>query len=346
MKQQVLVLLSALFMVCFAETNGEYDKTQLQYKHIVHDKTKETLNANLKTAFYQVLSKRSGKIINDEFRALQTVNIQSMVERYEYHTQDCDDENIKCYQLVITFNEEAINGYMQTNQIPIWTGPRPSTLIWLQKKSQDGLQTFDEYHPEAIQITKQASQRGMIILLPNGDITDQQIIPEEAEASALDFLASKYQAQQILYGIIEQDEPMNIAWHLFNPSQNDNWESTNNNLSEAFNGALDHIVNRSLVNHTEHERQTTYKTVIEIKQLNDYDTFNQLNSRLLNNEAISKIDIINIGVDFFTIEITHQNNTQSLLEQLRNVTYLQSSIESPQSNQAISSYQWIPPVNH
>lgn len=346
MRRQVLLLLSALYMVSFAETNGEHNKTQLQYKHIVHDKSKKTLDANLATGFFHVLSKRSGKIINHEDKALETINIQSMVERYEYHTQDCDDENVKCYQLVMTFNEEAINGYMQSNQIPVWTGLRPSTLIWLQRKTEDGLQTFDEYHPEAIQIAKQASQRGIIILFPNGDITDQQIIPEEAEASALEFLTSKYQAQQILYGMIEQDEPMNIAWHLFNPTQSDNWESTNNNLNEAFNGALDHIVNRSMVNHEEYDRQTVSKTVIEIKQLSDYDTFNKLNTRLLSNDSISKIDIINIGGDFFTIEITHTNSTQSLLEQLQTLTYLQSSIESPQSNRAISSYQWIPPVNH
>ena len=345
MRRLILLMITAITFACHAGPDKANQQTPYQSQFLVHDKSKQTLDSNTANAFYHVLSKSSGKMISSNTTAQP--NIQSMVERYHYNKIDClDDEHNRCYQLVIHFNEEAINSFMHNNEIAPWNGPRPSTLIWLQKKSSSGMETLNEYHPEAQRAAKQAMLRDMIILFPNGDISDQQIMPDEAQTTALEFLTSKYQAQQILYGIVEQENTLKISWHLFHQTHQDNWESTSSNLEDAISGALDHVVNRSIANITENKTQTINKTVIEIQQLSSYDAYNQLSNLLLSQDNINKVNIITIGANFFTIEITHQGTAQQLLTGLQDATYLQSNIESPQSEQAISSYQWIPPSNN
>lgn len=337
----LLISLASLCVQARATSNNPYQSTQT-----VTDKSKETLDASIKTAFYEVLSKKSGmKISSQQHADHQPASIKTMVERYEYTKTTCNTDEALCYLLTIHFNEETINTYMQNNQIQAWVGERPSTLIWLTEPTVNGRVTIDEYNDTAVHILAQAKNRAMVVLFPTGDITDQQIMPDEPQVTSLEFLQSKYQVEQILYGSINQELPKKVSWHLFGKTQNHEWESRFNNLNEALSGALDHIVNLAKVNHKSTNQNVLEKTTIEIQQINSFEDYTNVSNQLLKNAQINKVSISSIGSNFFVIEVTHNSSTETLLQTLQNATYLQSRIETPSSSKAVSSYQWIPSSN-
>lgn len=340
--RKLFCLLGTIISLIFFSTAhalSAYQSTQ-----IVKDKNKNTLDNSIDTAFYHVLTKKSGLLIQPDISD-KNQDPQAMVERYDYTKTPCEPDESTCYNLTIYFNAEAIHNYMENHNLTAWEGERPSTLIWLQKKNPSGLTTLNEYDQTAQKIIQQGQQRDMTVLFPAGDITDQQVMPDEPQVTTLEFLLSKYHTQQILHGMVEQDFPLKISWHLFSPQHNHNWESMSNNLDESLTAALDHIVNTAKVNHDNNHAQTKQKTIIEIKQLTNYEDFTTLANRLLTYSHISKVDILSIGANFFTLELTHDGSPQQLLNSLQNDTQLQSNIESPLTDQALSSYQWIPPTN-
>ena len=275
----ILLISLASFLCVRAHTvnNHPYQSTQ-----IVTNKSKETLDASIETAFYQVLSKKSGIIISPQQHTdHQPTSIKTMVERYDYTRTTCSVDEELCYLLTIHFNEETIDTFMQNNQMHAWIGERPSTLIWLTQPTEGGQEIINEYHNTAVNILAQAKNRDIVVLFPAGDITDQQIMPDEPQITSLEFLQSKYHVEQILYGSIDQELPQKVSWHLFGKTQNHEWESQLINLNEAISGALDHIVNLAKVNYENTNQNVLEKTIIEIKQINNFEDYTNISNQIL-----------------------------------------------------------------
>ena len=314
-----------------------------QSTQIVYDKSQKTLQQSIATAFNHVLSKKTGTIISQNDWSQTPPQIETMVDRYDYTKTTCQEETT-CYQLAISFNPESIQSTLQAIELTAWNGSRPSTLLWLQPHHEHATASglIDAYAPLAEQIQNESRLRAIPLLLPNGDITDQQLAINEPQVPTLDYLQSKYHVQQVLVGTYQdQEDHVNFTWHLYSKKHNHDWESHAPSLENGLSKAIDHIVNLGKMNQKK-APASIQKSIIEIKQLAQYEDFNQLARRLQTSPSIKKVSIVAIGADFFAIELQHQGTTESLIEQLQTFPCLQSNIESPSTTNAIASYQWLP----
>ena len=340
-------MLSAIFfcvglLVLQAHASGapeHYQSTQ-----IVYDKSQETLQRSIATAFNHVLSKQTGTIISQNDWSQTPPQIETMVDRYDYTKANCQEDSV-CYQLAISFNPESIQNTLQAIELTAWQGTRPNTLLWLQPNQEytasSGL--IDAYAPLSEQLKNESELRALSLLLPNGDITDQQLAMKEPQVPTLDYLQSKYHVQQILVGTYDDSKKdhMRFTWHLYSKKHNHDWESQASSIEKGLSSAIDHIVNLGKMNQKQ-APASLQKSIIEIKQLVQYDDFNQLANRLQSTSSIKKVSVVAIGADFFAIELQHLGTTESLIAQLQTLTCLQSNIESPSTSNAIASYQWLP----
>lgn len=311
---------------------------------IVYDKSQNTLQQSITAAFNHVLSKQTGTVISQHDWSQTPPQIETMVERYDYTKTTCEDERT-CYKLAINFNPESIQHTLQAIQLTPWHGKRPSTLLWLQAQQSeaDTYPLVDAYTPTAQWIHTEAKQRAIPLLLPTGDITDQQLATKEPQVPTLDYLQSKYHTQQILVGSFDRHTNDNFTfhWHLYNKKHHHDWESTASSLETGISGAINHIVSLAKLNQKQ-APASLQKSIIEIKNISQYDDFKQISSQLTASSSIKKVAIIAIGADFFALELQHQGTSESLIEQLQTFTCLQSNIESPSTESAIASYQWLP----
>lgn len=340
-----LAFLPIMCLSCWTQINAKTNDMNLTVL-LVHEKTSELPNKETKLAFNQVLSKRSGILINPKEWAHTNPNIEAIVERYDYTKITCgeeEEEEDNCYHLNIHFNPENLDKYMIENGLTPWDSKRPNTLVWINKTDQDtnSLQPFNSYDPLANEVQQQAQQRNMTIIFPSGDITDQQIGGDELPNNIIDYLKSKYHVQQILHGVTMQDDPLQLKWEIITTEQRHEWKTQADNLTTALTKAIDHIVNLDKLKNSDANQTEQSSTTIEIKQLSDIDDFSALSSHLTRYDTIKSMSIESIGPDFIAIDVKHSGSLDQLLSVLQNDTHLQSSIESPNYAKAKACYQWI-----
>jgi hypothetical protein len=326
--------------LCWLNIWGQAPADEYRTVFVVEHKSPEIPKEIAQSALYEVLSKRSGLIINTLPQEAQP-NIVTMIDRYDYEKTACPErEEQTCFTLTMQFNPDNINSFMEANEIKAWGKKRPSTLLWLNQTSTTGTQLITIYHPLARHLEAQCKARNLSLLLPSGDITDQQIQSTDVSASAIDYLKSKYHVDAILNGSINEDSPLTATWNHHSKQHHD-WNSQNESLETAVTMALDHMVNVEVQSEQSALSKEKNSTTLEIKNIQSIDDFSVISSHLMHYDFIDDVSIASIGPNYIAIEVVHRDETEQLLAQLQNDAELQSNIDSPNYPQAQASYEWI-----
>ena len=323
---------------------GQPQSDQLKTAEIVSQRTAEIPHEIALNALQKVLTKRAGQNITLAWTKTQP-NIETMIDQYDFEKSTCQDQEAAvCYKLSMQFNQDSIEHFMTSNQIKAWTTKRPSILIWASQKTDTNLQLISSYHPVAAQLSNQAQARALTLILPSGDIADQQIQLDDIPDNTIEHLKNKYHVDAVLTGTIEGESTLLGSWQ-YHQKQLHNWESESTNLADAFSDAIDHVVVYEKRQNDIELNQTPSTSILEINNVHSIDDFVHISHHLMQYEPIQDVSIATIGPGYIAVEIKHQHSTEELLGQLQNDTALQSSIDSPNFDKAQVSYEWITPTN-
>ena len=95
--------------LCWLNIWGQAPADEYRTVFVVEHKSPEIPKEIAKSALYEVLSKRSGLIINTLPQAAQP-NIVTMIDRYDYEKTACpEQEEQTCFTLTMQFNPDNIN---------------------------------------------------------------------------------------------------------------------------------------------------------------------------------------------------------------------------------------------
>lgn len=129
--------------------------------------------AALQQGLEQVIARLTGKSA-DQASSLPGV-AQALAEpdkwllRYGYESGDPP-------VLQARFDADALAGYLAQQGIAVWSGPRPSVLVWLVDGGSGRGHMVAASDPLAAVITQAAAQRGLTLILPAWDQQDQSAL--------------------------------------------------------------------------------------------------------------------------------------------------------------------------
>lgn len=333
-----------LCTLCGMTAAGQPMSSQLKTSDIVTQRTAEIPHEVALNALQKVLTKRSGQSIVLKWKKTQP-SIETMIDQYDFERSTClDHEAPTCYKLTMQFNQDSIENFMASNQIKAWGTKRPNVLIWLSQKTETSPQLISSYHPIAAQLSDQAKARALTLILPSGDISDQQVQRDDIPDSTIEYLKNKYHVDTILTGTIEGESTIIGSWQ-YHEKQLHHWQSESASLADAFSNAIDHIALYEKKQNDIELSQTPSTSILEIKNVFSIDDFVHISHHLMQYEYIQDVSIATIGPSYIAVEVKHQQSTEELLSQLQNDTALQSSIDSPNFDKAQGSYEWITPIN-
>lgn len=175
MRKRLFLVLFSLFLLENAQSNNAYASAPVQINEgiiVVEERTK--LRDYLQAALQQVFVKTSGNV-----DVIDNPAIKRSITNYEQYlissrTQQNDDELV----LIATFNKEKIVNLLDSMQLPVWSELRPAATVWLGYRADNRLQYTSEinHQPFGRAISSAANKRGVEIILPVGDIEDNQTV--------------------------------------------------------------------------------------------------------------------------------------------------------------------------
>lgn len=157
----------------------------------VADYSSQALKQSLTQALAQVLVKISG---NPSVMTLPQVqnevaHINHLVAAYSYQAS-ADAAGKSQLNLKVAFNDHAIKRLLRSAGQAIWNADRPSTIVWLRVSHQDGERSSVSSDgvndsPLALALEHDAKSRGLHVLFPMQDLTDQAAFGNDADQAML-----------------------------------------------------------------------------------------------------------------------------------------------------------------
>jgi len=224
--------------------------------------------ASIKTAFERLLVRVTGKhdvfaqaevqeIIKNSVSFLSRFNYEKLPEDFKQPALEGKEAKRYSQQIVIVFDEDAVNRELRKNGLPVWGKVRPTTLLWIVYEDENGRQVLDENQPNQMieLIRTHAADRSMPILFPLWDLQDQiAVTSADIWGNFKDNIISsseRYAVESILVAKIYRDpiDPLwRAAWHLYVDKDELAWESeaedAQSALEAGMSGVTDNLASR------------------------------------------------------------------------------------------------------
>jgi hypothetical protein len=179
----------------------------------------------LREAFRKVIMKASGQSSFYSDQADVLSRARDHVEQFGYRSREQDGKR----QLLLwaRFNPEGVRRAVRDAGLPVWPEERPSTLVWLAIEEGDDRMILagDSEHVAQKTLNEIARERGLPIVLPLMDLTEQSTIQFQEVASLspdrLQEQSQKYDSQYLLIGHIQsvQDGLWRGRWFIADDQQ-------------------------------------------------------------------------------------------------------------------------------
>lgn len=207
-------------LVTAAQVDGLYEAQVPVSSQDANERSK-----GLRAALRKVIIKTSGQ--SSFFSSQDSVlsRASHLVEQFGYRSRQLDGKR-QSY-LWARFNPEGVRRAVHDAGLPVWPEERPSTLIWLavEDNQERLILAGDSEHPVRDMLYEIANERGLPIVLPLMDLSEQSEIQFSDVASlAPEHLleqSAKYDSQYMLIGHIQstEDGHWRGRWHVASDEQ-------------------------------------------------------------------------------------------------------------------------------
>jgi len=299
-----------------------------------------TWKNHLQQAFLNTLIRISGEVNLHQHRHFNSLRNQAerYIESYQCTEKLCANQTSYCHQLNINFNPKSIDNALKTMQLQAWQQPRPRTLLWIyDQQSQTLLQNHSML---ASQLQQHAQQRAIDIILPIGDLNDQQIEPDElATLAGINSIRKRYKTEQILIATIPKSTaPMHCQLFL-----EDSFTQQQPPLSYTaadLEQLLDHLIIYSPKNTLDKDQHDYNIRITGIAHINQLKSFQQ---EFANINKVQNISLLSIDKSTSIWQIKTTLPVQRLEAKLQQLPCLRRQDSCPAHTQSLSCWQWQQP---
>ncbi len=185
--------------------------------------------------------------------------------------------------LVIVFEENMVNEALWKNNLPVWGKTRPSTLVWVavQDLGQRFLLNANEPSDILDALTYYADKRGMPLIFPLADLTDQNNISVSDVwgnfSDPILVASQRYQPDAVFVGRVFRDPfgGWQARWALYQGEQLDTWEVWGQDIKDVVRDGIDRssdgLGNRyAQMASSEGNQQFVDLLIDDVKSLQDY----------------------------------------------------------------------------
>ncbi len=313
-------------------------------------------------ALQEVLLKLTGRqdtLENPEIKR-SIGNAQPYVESWTYRTAPVapatDPATTSGEQLLLQvgFFPSEIQSLLNTARIPIWPQNRPDTLLWIVVEQELGARTMFgtsvENSPEIMQaIEEAAAKRGLPLLLPLLDFTDQRTLSIEQLRSfdqvAIRQASLRYGNESILAMRIFQSvsgETISKAQYLFR-DQVVELNFIEDSLQPAIEGSINLVAEQLAGNYavllSGSEGSTEVLMTVEgIKGPKDYSELMQYANNMT---TVDKVDIVSVANGAVQLRLFTSGQLRQLIEAIALDRRMSPVVEATRTGEQVAMhYEW------
>ncbi len=246
-----------LFIFAFLAQNAHAIQVSGLYQATVAvaDESAAKRNPAIKQALIQVLVKLTGdrNIRSSSDIAPLLDRPERFVQQYRYRqVDDQEEQDVQSTELLVQFDEKALNEGLRSYGLTVWGKERPSVLVWLAQEQNETRRLVSfENSPEYLNMLDEgAAARGLSLLFPLLDLEDSsQISISDVwggfKEPILD-ASSRYQADVILTAKIIKVLPnlWESKWTAYINNQTVSWTSQGELAEIVLKEGVDELADR------------------------------------------------------------------------------------------------------
>jgi hypothetical protein len=296
-------------------------------------------DAAMQQALIQVLTKLTGSKAPTAVPSAAQASQWAQQFRYEDHS------------IEVQFDQKSVDDFLKRNNVKVWSGERPLTLVWMAVEENGTQAIVGEYEISMIQwqqlFVSDSKARGIPVLFPLLDLTDQQQVALNDVwyhvGSALKPAASRYQAENTLSGRIFQNlqtQLWSADWLLLLPNDEQvGWQNEGSTPSELIKASVDRFANE-MANRSEKNASVTGagSVTLTIDNVNTGQKYMNLLSYLSSLTAIDTLTPIKLTATSVSLQLKLSGSLEQLQQQIAAGQLLQIS---PSSTEHALHYQYL-----
>ena len=295
--------------------------------------TNAALQRALPAAVSQVLIKMSGNTDIMTLPAVQNAlpDANQYIQSYNYQQKKNADGQTVTY-VHIAFDANGLRRLLQSANQPIWGNNRPLILVWLKVINTNGsVDITSSASSNAVikNLKIQAKNRGVPIVFPEMDITDQQFVNQSAsdtfDPKQLLAAAKRYHAAGVFAGTLIEDakQQYKAQWFLQFNDQPMQWSSEGNNINSLSHAALaqasDLLANQLAVLDTQSLQSDVTIAVLNVNTLMDYVNVQNFLQKI---SAIASVSVEDTGNAEMILKLHILGGEQALIRALESSSKL------------------------
>lgn len=241
-------------------------------------------------------------------------NPEQYLQSYGYQTNDNQ------LQLMMTFNQQAINNHLNTLAISPWL-KRPSILLWLLVDNQAIAQQPKELQELLLtSINKAATKHGLTINYPLYDFHEELTLTQHSNNNQhhlLEELSKKYGKEvTLIIQLSKLAEQWQIIITIYYQNEVQHWATSAYTPEDALANTFPDIV--TILKDNSQSLENNVQTItINVSNLQNSNHYQQVEQYLTNLSIVNTVTITNINKNniTFTLEINQDiQQLQDLLE--------------------------------
>jgi hypothetical protein len=217
------------------------------------DDTSATRQTAFRQALAKVLIKMSGQ--REVLDVPATEEILANAPRYvqSYHktsaTGAAAGSRSTDGMLHVEFDGSVLERMLINAGLPVWSGTRPATLVWLAVEENNRRYVLAENSTAAVlqALQQAAAERGVPVIVPLMDQTDQRLVEyvdiRGEFTSRLQQAAKRYNAPNLLIGTLRltASDTWHVKWRVLTENDGDSWTDENMPLEQALQSGVDRL---------------------------------------------------------------------------------------------------------
>jgi uncharacterized protein len=329
----------------------------MQANLVVADHSHQALVKVLPKALKMVLVKISG---NPSVMTLPDVenqmqHISDMVKSYTYSYQSDPSSNDEVQQLVahVTFDHKAITELLNKSGQPVWSKDRPKTLVWLQMDSDQGpsfvTSTDTLSSPLATSLVQSAADRGLNLLFPIDDLTDQSVYPvggsQLFDVDQIEMVSKRYGVDSVLVGkVTSAPGGWQAHWtYVLNGAPVD-WTDSQMHLDDLVSNVIstvaDDMVSQLAMDAVD---DTKSSVLLEVTGVSDLSQYAKVQNYLKTLKLVNQVSLKGVTSTGMMLEVDYQGGLDQLEHRIAQGSQLEvqhASVSDAASGHAVLTYHW------
>ena len=280
-------------------------------------------------------------IENPEPDVMEFVDEQNLVTEIEDLSLEpvviVAEEPLPEQNLVIIFDEQAVNNSLWKHKLPVWGKTRPATLVWVAVHDQNTRRLIDASDPLPLldYMHKYAEKRGVPLVYPLLDLEDQiNLNVTDVWGGFKDSLVSaseRYEPEAIVAARLYMDSlgSWESRWSFYLGNEELQWRSRAPDQETAIQEGIDYLADK-LAERYAHLPSSgdENSTLIYISDVNNLSDYNKVSRYLASLSAIKKIFLSQVQMNAVIYQLDLRGS-KNALKQAISLSNILVEVEDP-----------------